>query len=304
MPPLARTSASPALDCAWCGRRLDEPDPRRRGRRACPACGAQTIYPWPTDAELDEAYAGWYRPAGGRFAGFGDRVLRAARARLAGRVDALAPAGPVLDVGAGDGALLDALHARGREATGLERDASRPDMRAGGVEDVEDGWAAIVFWHSLEHLPAPGAALAAAAERLRPGGLLFVALPNAASLQARAFGDRWFALDPPRHLVHVPAPTLLATVRGHGLRVQRVSYARGGQVVFGWLHGLVGSLPGRPDLYDALRRPEARRTPMTPGRRALVLGAATALWPAAVAAAAVEVAARRGGSVYVEARRD
>jgi hypothetical protein len=36
----------------------------------------------------------------------------------------------------------------------------------------------------------------------------------------------------------------------------------------------------------------------------LVLGAAAALWPAAVAAAAVEVAARRGGSVYVEARRD
>jgi hypothetical protein len=144
MPPLARTSASPALDCAWCGRRIDEPDPRRRGRRACPACGAQTIDPWPTDAELDEAYAGWYRPAGGRFAGFGDRVLCAARARLAGRVDALAPAGPVLDVGAGDGALLDALRARGREATGLERDANRPDMRAGGVEDVEDGWAAPV----------------------------------------------------------------------------------------------------------------------------------------------------------------
>jgi hypothetical protein len=151
---------------------------------------------------------------------------------------------------------------------------------------------------------APVASLAAAAERLRPGGVLFVALPNAASLQARTFGDRWFALDPPRHLVHVPAPTLLNTVRGHGLRVQRVSYARGGQTVFGWLHGLVGSLPGRPDLYDALRRPDARRAPLPPGRRVLVLGAATALWPAAAAAAAVEVAARRGGSVYVEARRD
>ena len=34
------------------------------------------------------------------------------------------------------------------------------------------------------------------------------------------------------------------------------------------------------------------------------LAVATALWPAALAAAGVEVAARRGGTVYVEARRD
>ena len=29
--------------------------------------------------------------------------------------------------------------------------------------------------------------------------------------------------------------------------------------MFGWLHGLVGMLPGHPDLYDAIRRCEARQ---------------------------------------------
>lgn len=131
-----------------------------------------------------------------------------------------------------------------------------------------------------------------------------IAVPNPDSLQARAFGDRWFALDLPRHLVHVPARALIERLRAAGFRVERVSHLRGGQVVFGWLHGLVGSLPSRPDLYDAIRRPEARSEPMGPGRRAATLSAAALLLPAALLAAAAEVASRRGGTVYVEARRD
>jgi hypothetical protein len=210
----------------------------------------------------------------------------------------------VLDVGAGDGALLDALGARGRLAVGLERDSRRADVREADLTEVEDDWSAVVFWHSLEHLPAPGAAIEAAAARLRAGGALFIAVPNSASLQARAFGDRWFHLDLPRHLVHLPVGTLTARLRSLGLRVTRVSHWRGGQVLFGWLHGLVGTLPGRPNLYEAIRRPEARSRPLpAPGRMA-TLAAAIVLFPLAALASAVELAARRGGTVYVEAQRD
>ena len=124
-----------------------------------------------------------------------------------------------------------------------------------------------------------------------------------ASLQARAFGDRWLHLDLPLHLVHVPAPALLARLRALGTRVERVSYLRGGQVVFGWLHGLVGLLPGHPDLYDAIRRPDARRRPMSGGRRLATLAAAAVALVPAAACALVEAGLRRGGTVYVEARR-
>ena len=111
----------------------------------------------------------------------------------------------------------------------------------------------------------PGEALRRAADLLMPGGVLVVSLPNVESWQARAFGDRWFALDLPRHLVHVPAPALIARIESLGLRVQRTSHLRGGQVVFGWLHGLTGALPGHPDLYAAIRRPEARDRPLSRG---------------------------------------
>jgi SAM-dependent methyltransferase len=293
-------TASPT--CAWCGATL-LPDPAdRSGTELCSACGARTTWPMPTDAELELAYGTWYRPTEGRFAGLADGALRRSRGRLARRLDRIAPAGPVLDVGAGDGALLDGLAAVGREAVGLERHSTRADVREAGIDEIDGRFAAVVFWHSLEHLRAAGEALAHAARLLAPGGVLVVAIPNLASLQARAFGERWFAVDLPRHLVHVPAPALLARIRELGLQPTRVSYLRGGQVVFGWLHGLVGSLPGRPDLYDAIRRPQARRTPMSAGKRIAILAAGAIALPAAGACALLEASLRRGGTVYVEAR--
>jgi SAM-dependent methyltransferase len=301
--PPAITDA-PATTCAWCGQALPQDAPRAGGRVHCAGCGAATTDPWPSQQTLSAAYEGWYRPQGGRFAGPGDAILRRSRGVLARRLAQVAPPGPVLDVGAGDGTLLDALRAAGREATGLELVATRPDIRAQDITEIEDGrFAAIVFWHSLEHLPRPAQALDRAARLLVPGGVLVVAVPNSDSLQARAFGDRWLALDLPRHVVHLPAKALLARLEQLGLRVTRTSHLRGGQVVFGWLHGLIGSLPGRPDLYDAIRRPGARRTRIGPARRAMILAAAAALAPAAIAGAAAEALTRRGGSIYVEAVR-
>jgi SAM-dependent methyltransferase len=289
--------------CAWCGAPLDETSVPLPGRRRCAVCGVATTHPWPDDETLAGAYGSWYRPDTGRFAGPGDRLLRRTRGLLARRLDELAPAGKVLDVGAGDGALLDALHAQGRQAIGLERASTRPDVIAGEVSELDEPFAAIVFWHSLEHLRTPCAALARAAQLLVPDGWLVIAVPNAGSLQAWVFGERWFALDIPRHLVHIPAGALIRRLTELGLRIERVSHLRGGQGAFGWLHGFVGWLPGRPDLYDVIRRPEARRTPLTSRRRVALLLAAVALLPLAVVMSAAEAALRRGGTVYVEARR-
>jgi hypothetical protein len=84
-------------------------------------------------------------------------------------------------------------------------------------------------------------------------------------------------------------------VRREGLQIVRTSQLRGGQVVFGWLHGFVRLLPGRPSLYDAVRRPAARSAPLTRWQRVAVLAAAGLLLPVAVVAVLVETAARRGG---------
>ncbi len=268
----------------------------------CGECATAFTWPVPTDAELDAAYGEWYRPQQGRFSGPGDRLLRWTRSTLARRIDKAAPPGRILDVGAGDGTLVAALRATGRDAIGLERSASGPYVRSGEVSDVGGRWAAIVFWHSLEHLRRPAATIADAIALLEPRGLLVVAVPNYDSLQARLFGDRWFALDLPRHLVHFDAPALVSGLEDLGLRVERQSYVRGGQLFFGWVNGLVGCLPGRPDLYAAIRRPAARDQALSDRKRMWAFLAALCMSPLALLASAVEVALRRGGTLYVEAR--
>jgi hypothetical protein len=296
------SARSPTV-CAWCEASLADGE-QLGGRIRCRSCGVATTDPWPTEAELDAAYATSYRPQEGRFAGPGDRILRLTRSRLAGRIDKLAPPGPVLDVGTGDGTLLAALRKRGRVAEGLEREAGEAGVRAGKVEEEPaERWAAIVFWHSLEHLPEPGRALDAATRALVPAGVLFIAAPDASSLQARLFGTRWLAIDAPRHLTHLTAAAVRARLAAAGMPVSRASGLRGGQVVFGWLDGLVGTLPGRPDLYDAIRQRGARARALSPTRRTVTLLAGATLLPLALLATAVELAARRSGTMYLEARR-
>jgi SAM-dependent methyltransferase len=288
--------------CEWCGAEIGVGG-KRVGRRAlCRSCGAWTTDPPPDEAELDLAYEGWYRPSGGRFSGLGDGLLRRARGSVARRLDRLAAPGPILDVGAGDGALLDALRRRGRVAVGIDQHSSRPDVRQLELAELEGTWAAVVFWHSLEHLPGAGVALDRAVSVLEPDGVVAIAMPNPASLQAALFGERWFANDFPRHLVHVPPHTLLTRLRGLGMTIERVSYLRGGQVVFGWLHGFIDRLSGGRSLYDAIRRPEARERPLGSAERLGILLGAGLLLPVALLCAGFEVACRRGGSVYVEAR--
>lgn len=289
--------------CAWCGAHA-----RATGGRLawCERCGAASTHPPADDDELERAYAGWYRPESGRFSAGGDRILALSRSQLARRVDRIAPAGPVLDVGAGDGTLLRALRARGREAVGLERDGAGEGIEAREIADFDERageWAALIFWHSLEHLRDPAGAIDRAWKLLMPGGSLIVAVPNLASAQARIFGARWFHLDLPRHFVHLPAGALRAGLEQRGFAVERVSDWRGGQLVFGWLHGAVGALPGHPDLYSAIRRPEAQGARIAGIRRAAVLVAATAISPLGVLAAGTEVLSGHGGTVYVEGRR-
>ena len=303
----SRTPAPPASRCAWCEHQFDDADDRLGGRTRCGRCGVATTSPWPSDAQLGEAYADWYRPANGRFSGLGDKLLRRSRSALADRLHRVLPRGPVLDVGAGDGTLVRAFVRHGREAVGVDpyASANHPYVRDVELEEMDGNWSAVIFWHSLEHLREPVRALRHAATLAAPGGVLVVAVPNAASLQARTFGDRWLHLDVPRHLVHISPPALVSAIEAAGFRVMRVSYLRGGQVVFGWLHGLVGKFfPGHPDLYDAIRRSEARQAAQSPLFRLYTLAAAVITLPAALVATGIEVAARAGGTIYVEARRE
>jgi SAM-dependent methyltransferase len=139
--------------------------------------------------------------------------------------------GAILDVGAGSGQILLALHDCGfRDLLGVDPylDADRryePGIRVlrAGIEDVRGPFDLVMFHHSFEHVADPAGTLAAARDRLAPGGCILIRMPVAGA-SWRTYGSDWVELDAPRHL-HVHTPGSLALLAGRlGLAVETVHY--------------------------------------------------------------------------------
>jgi SAM-dependent methyltransferase len=142
--------------------------------------------------------------------------------------------GRILDVGCGDGKFLWALDPQRWERTGVE--ASRdtlaivrqrmPSLQliAGNIYSDSlpaEAYDAITFWHVFEHLPHPREVLRRTEKLLRPGGWLFISLPNLESLQAKLFRQYWYPFgDVPRHIYHFSRRSLDRLLREAGLRVK------------------------------------------------------------------------------------
>ena len=154
------------------------------------------------------------------------------RHRLDHYLEALAAAGPVLDLGCGRGELLLLLREAGVEAAGVEgdtavADASRRrglDVLEGDVlavlESLPDGSrGAVTAMHLFEHLE-PETLLAVLAEIrrvLRPGGLLIVESPNPHSLRV---GASLYWVDPTHRRPLMPE-TLELYLKTCGFEVDR-----------------------------------------------------------------------------------
>ncbi|MBS1870952.1 MAG: methyltransferase domain-containing protein [Actinobacteria bacterium] len=232
--------------CAWCEQPLAQGPLRAFAQLRCSHCGATTALDWPPDRELVRTSP---RPAFElqRLCTLGEAARRRARRRLAARIARVAPPGPVLDVSGGDRLLLDALRATGRLTTGIVAGRGPAGDPRGDVQQVEitelgGRYAAIVFWQSLGRLRAPGLALEHAAALLKPGGLLAIAQPTAARLQARALGERLLAPGPPRHRVLIPPQALMERLGALGLQADRIDHLLDLPTPGGLLQNLLGGV--------------------------------------------------------------
>lgn len=142
------------------------------------------------------------------------------------RADGAAPS--LLDAGCANGEFLLQMRELGWTGTGIDIDdaalaqagAAGLDVAHGTLTDLgalgDRRFDAITLNHVLEHLHDPGSALRAARGLLNPGGVLWIATPNVASLAHRQFGREWLSLDPPRHLVLFARDALRAALRSAG----------------------------------------------------------------------------------------
>ncbi|HXZ25581.1 MAG TPA: class I SAM-dependent methyltransferase [Nitrospiria bacterium] len=148
--------------------------------------------------------------------------------------------GELLDIGCGDGSFLQAAQTAGYFCAGTElseyaaervRRGLRIPVMAGPVRAIEwpvASFDVVTMWHVLEHLTDPRGDLAIVYQLLRPGGLLFVAVPNRRSALFNAVYRLLKGITPPLyspderelHLFHFTSNGLRRLLEGAGFAVE------------------------------------------------------------------------------------
>jgi SAM-dependent methyltransferase len=272
------------------------------------------LVPQPTDDELAAAYSfEYYGKSNKKFFGPVASVIRAfqdARARMVAR--RVPVGGRVLDIGCGNGGFLCALQRRGYVVEGTERSALSAEripqsppipVHVGDLLELDlpaRSYDGIMLWHVLEHLRQPAESLHKVATLLRPGGWLFLAVPNAASAQARRYGVDWFHHDPPRHLFGFGPASLTSLLQGSGFVIRHTSTNSIEQNTFGEIQSALNArhVNSRDRLYNQLKGLDPLRVGLIDFARMGLL-----LIPA-VARSTLESIRSDGASLAVEATLD
>ena len=221
--PVCGSASAEYVLTAW-DRNRELGDERFEYRR-CEACG--TVF----NASVPQDLARWY---GGDYHGIPEASELEAQAGFEQhKVELLlahGAAGSLVEIGPSFGRFAYVAKRAGFDVTGIEMDPTCcaylrdvvgvEAVNSTAAEDVLPGLApvdVVCMWHVMEHLPDPMRVLRAAAEALRPGGLLAIGVPNPESIQFRVLGRRWPHLDAPRHLSLIPHATLVSQASSSGL---------------------------------------------------------------------------------------
>ncbi len=199
------------------------------------------------------------------------------RRRQAMLLDALsryAPGRRLLDVGCGDGQLVQTAirenwNAEGielsKEAVGLCRQHGLPVVQ---VDFFDESLSArrfdvVVMSELLEHVPKPWRFLQRAETLLAPGGVLYLTTPNFGSLSRRLLEERWPVIHP-EHIGYLERATLRCMVREHTRLVEIRTDANNlsPSALFTWLAGrtIAGAdePPNDAPPHDPARRADQR----------------------------------------------
>lgn len=141
----------------------------------------------------------------------------------------IVPNGPILDYGCSWGYGVYQLSQAGYQATGFE--ISRPRVeygrRALKVNLTSDlatlpgkGFNAIYSAHVLEHIPDPKSSLVAFQRLLKPGGKLFLYVPNCSGDNAKRLGVKWGQMINEKHVLALTAEFFHRNLPKHGFSTE------------------------------------------------------------------------------------
>jgi SAM-dependent methyltransferase len=140
--------------------------------------------------------------------------------------------GSLLDIGSGTGYFPAFMQKKGWKVQGIEISeqarnfsVSRFGLAVFPPEEIEnmshESYDCITLWHVMEHFNDPVYWFAKIRHLLKDNGYCIVAVPNAASSDARWFGKFWAAYDVPRHLWHFTPDSFSDMAARNGFKLIR-----------------------------------------------------------------------------------
>ncbi len=206
----------------------------------CKQCGVIAIYPSPTEDELIKYYSVYSHNKSVTFTPrVGSRypMLRKMYHWISGDIDPrdfIKPGGDsiILDYGCGEAGCLFDFHLRGVKISGAEISAEMVNACQKFGLDVhqvtspdnipfgKDTFDIVYLMQVFEHIRNPHVFLDELFRVLKPGGVLFMAMPNSKSKWKSLFGKNWVSgWFAPFHLFHYDKKNLIYLSQQHGFEV-------------------------------------------------------------------------------------
>ncbi len=134
----------------------------------------------------------------------------------------------IIDYGCGTGEFLNVCQHKGWSVQGFEPSEQArkvaetvnqiPVTDPKNLANHPDHSADIItLWHVLEHVHELKPTLETLLRKLKPSGILLIAVPNCSSYDAKHYQEFWAAYDVPRHLYHFEPNTINILMHQFGL---------------------------------------------------------------------------------------
>jgi 2-polyprenyl-3-methyl-5-hydroxy-6-metoxy-1,4-benzoquinol methylase len=189
------------------------------------------------------------------------------------------PTPSLLDYGCGTGFFLKKIKENGFNIAGVEpsaiaRAAAEHNTEiqiAEKIEHVNSKFDVITLWHVLEHVSNLNELVSQLKNILNQDGVLFIAVPNHQSYDAKKYGMEWAGYDVPRHLWHFEQKTMHRLLTNHQFKLVETvpmkldayyvsmlseKYKSGKQSIFsftkGFINGFISNLKATHSNYSSI----------------------------------------------------
>ena len=230
----------------------------------CADCGTEQTLPMPSPGELKQLYEEYYNFGAEketRYTRVRERFLTSPVYRIWLAIDGdisfhgIKGSGRLLDIGCNEGRGLQIYQCNGFNAEGLELNEQAAQQARGNgcrvntvlLEDFqpEEPFDIVALSNVLEHSLNPKRMLEDIGRVLKPGGRVWISLPNSNSWLRKVFGRFWINWHVPFHLFHFSRKTLSQLLERCGFEITEIKYATPSHWVSQSILAAIFARPGR-----------------------------------------------------------